>query len=441
VLCFVGLVITLFFESKDYLSYAVLFMLIAALMSTIFLPEARELDTYINAIEWEVVFFFLPMLIILVILEPVFEEIALRIIKRQSTHDVKKLFFVICVMATVTAAVITATSTVLLFIPIVIRLCKQLKINPAPFMMGVSICINLAATLTPFGSAQNVVIYSHFKLDAIWFFTMLGPYFLITITITLLLLEYSLIRNKNINEWAAVCSDHQIFEKFVDEEEHHVQESMDPQHFKLNLLGLAMFFILLLFIREIYVVALIALSIFVFVNPVKHSDGKKRADLAHYASKADYKLVYFFICLFILTHLMEINGTLQLFEDVIEETAHENLFILAIEIMILTSIISGLLDNAPVTILFLPIMDSLIEVFGNDPVAFTVLLVAFILGINLGSNFLPQGSAADMMNLEFARKYCVDDMNFKRLTKVGASFAVIHVLIGIAYIWVLILIL
>ena len=245
VLCFIGLVITLFFESKDYLSYAVLFMLIAALTSTIFLPEARELETYIYAIEWEVVFFFLPMLIILVILEPVFEEIALRIIKRESSHDVKKLFFVVCIMATVTAAVITATSTVLLFIPIVIRLCKQLKINPAPFMMGISICINLAATLTPFGSAQNVVIYSHFQLDALWFFSMLGPYFLITITITILTLEYVLIRNKNLKEWAAYCYNNQEVNKFVDEEEINIQKAMDPQHFKMNLIGLGIFFVLL----------------------------------------------------------------------------------------------------------------------------------------------------------------------------------------------------
>jgi Na+/H+ antiporter NhaD/arsenite permease-like protein len=65
-------------------------------------------------------------------------------------------------------------------------------------------------------------------------------------------------------------------------------------------------------------------------------------------------------------------------------------------------------------------------------------LIAFILGINLGGNILPQGSAADMMTLELSKKYCADDLNYKRLLKVGGLFAIYHIILGIGYLAIVI---
>jgi Na+/H+ antiporter NhaD/arsenite permease-like protein len=105
-------------------------------------------------------------------------------------------------------------------------------------------------------------------------------------------------------------------------------------------------------------------------------------------------------------------------------------------ILVFTSIFSGLLDNVPVTVLFIPI----IEVLTEPPLAFSSIpmLIAFILGINLGGNILPQGSAADMMTLELSKKYCADDLNYKRLLKVGGLFAIYHIILGIGYLAILI---
>jgi Na+/H+ antiporter NhaD/arsenite permease-like protein len=68
------------------------------------------------------------------------------------------------------------------------------------------------------------------------------------------------------------------------------------------------------------------------------------------------------------------------------------------------------------------------------------IYIAFILGINLGGNFLPQGSAADMMTLELSTKYCVEGMNYKKLLKIGGLFALLHIIIGIVYLGIIIFI-
>lgn len=103
-------------------------------------------------------------------------------------------------------------------------------------------------------------------------------------------------------------------------------------------------------------------------------------------------------------------------------------------ILLITSILSGFLDNVPVTVLFIPVIQVLI----GTGYASTPLLIAFILGINLGGNIFPQGSAADMMTLELSGKYCVEDMNYKELLKVGGTFALLHITLGIIYLAVII---
>ncbi len=123
-------------------------------------------------------------------------------------------------------------------------------------------------------------------------------------------------------------------------------------------------------------------------------------------------------------------------EDFVVTIAPTNLFLLSLLILILTSILSAFLDNVPVTVLFIPIIHVLIGTgFSSVP-----LLIAFILGINLGGNFLPQGSAADMMTLDLSTKYCVEGLNYKKLLKVGGLFALLHIFLGVVYLALIIFI-
>ena len=172
--------------------------------------------------------------------------------------------------------------------------------------------------------------------------------------------------------------------------------------------------------------------IFVFINPRQYEKGKKHPDISYYFSRVDYKLVFFFICLFVLVYCMEVNGTISIMQSLVLGLAIKDLFLMCILILISTSILSALLDNVPVTIIFIPIIQILIVEAGFIA---TPLLIAFILGINLGGNFLPQGSTCDLMTLEFAKKNHIHEMNYNKLLKVGGLFAIFHTLIGIGYLW------
>ena len=436
--CFVVVIIALFRENVDFLTYSMGAMLAAATATYFFSLEVVSMEEFFLSVNWEVIFFLISMFTIVAILEEnlIFQEIARRITKKFSTNT-RGFFWVICLISTVSAAFIEDISVVIIFIPMIIKTSEKMKINPAPILLGMTICINLASTLTPFGSAENILIASQFSLTSQWFFFNLGIYFIIGTLSTLLLLDYFIVKKHLTDIWIPHCEENEESLEIKHLEEHELvilEDPIDKKVFNSNMIALGVLFVLLIVIPNILFVGLLGTLIFVFINPRRRKSGKSKPDLSYYFTKVDYKLVFFFISLFVLVFCFEKVGIIQFLEDFVISVAPANLFLLCIFILVITSILSGLLDNLPVTILFLPILQVLMDAgFSATPI-----LIAFILGINLGGNILPQGSAADMMTLELSAKYCVDEMNYKRLLKTGGIFAIYHIILGVAYLAVLI---
>jgi len=91
--------------------------------------------------------------------------------------------------------------------------------------------------------------------------------------------------------------------------------------------------------------------------------------------------------------------------------------------------LSAFLAGTPVTIILLPIFSAIVrEGFFPNPI-----IIAFIGGVNMAGNFLPQGSACDLLTLSLAKEYKVVNLDYKRLLKNGALFATIHFLIILGY--------
>jgi len=433
IICFLGVVIILFFEDQDYIYFTFIFIILAGIVTAIFLPEARDLSFYVENIEWEVIFFLITMFIIVEILKEnkVFDEIARRIVAKYH-YNLKRMFYVICIVSTLMATIIEDLSIALIFAPIIIVACRKLNIRSAAYLLGMTICINIAATLTPFGSAQNILIANEFGLDIMWFLINLGPYFVLSLALTLFFLDkFSL---KKDLEYCSqnVCSEEELADDSI-----LTKPNIEKGKFRINLICLGIFIILLILIPELYLAGLIGALIFVLANPVENDNGKKTISLSKYLSHVDYKLIYFFMCLFIFVGLLQINGTIMFIEQIIENISAESEFILAIIILITTSVLSGLIDNTPVVIIFIPILRVL---FSLPEFYLGPIVVAFVLGINLGGNFLPQGSAADMMTLEISRINKVRDLSYKRLFRVGSVYAMLHVILGVFYIAVLVFI-
>jgi Na+/H+ antiporter NhaD/arsenite permease-like protein len=149
----------------------------------------------------------------------------------------------------------------------------------------------------------------------------------------------------------------------------------------------------------------------------------------------EWEILFFFISLYVVVGCLVEAGFGEIFEIIPFETL--NPFLLALIILLITSFISGVVANTPTALIFIPITGLLIGTFGFSSVP---LLFSLVIGINLGGNFLPSGAACDMMTLKIARDSGVENFSYKRLLKVGAIFALIHIGISILYLLPLVLI-
>ncbi len=488
-ICFTGILLSLFKEGMDYLTYVLLFVFIIG-FSTYLLIDVSEEQTkdIVLAVDWEVIVFLFCLFCIVEILNEkrIFQVIAIKIVNK--FHDKPRLmFWVICISSTLIATIIEDLSVAMIFVPIMIQTCRKMEIDASPYLFGITICINLASTLTPFGSAENVIIASYFDLSLGWYLSYLGIYFLLTTLITLFLLDKFILKKAIHNYYVYkiysrksryfsshpeesteetiervqmleelplqdLKNYHEMVEKeissdppegiSIDEYQEIVSDNLfnikiDKKNYIKNIVGLVIFTSILILMPKIVLSGIIGLLIFVFLNPKVNEEGDKNYSLTYYLNKINPKLIYFFIMLFITVYFMELAGLTILIENLVERWANHNPFLIAIELLFIVSISSGFLDNAPITILFLPIIMDITLMHPNSGILF---LIAFTLGINLGGNFLPQGSACDMMTLELGKFHKVKNFTYKRLTLVGGSFALLHILLGLLYLWVFTLI-
>ena len=302
--CFIIVIIALFREKSDFLYYSMVAMLVAAVATFLLSPGVVSTEEVFRAVDWEVIFFLVSLFTIVAILEEqyVFQEVARRITTKFSTNT-RKFFWVICLISTLSAAFIEDVSVAIIFIPMIISTSEKMRINPAPILLGMTICINLASTLTPFGSAENILIANRFTLSSQWFFTNLGIYFILGTLSTLFLLDRFVLKKHLDDIWVPHCEENkepQEIEHYEDHELVILEEPIDTKIFYRNIIGLGIFFIMLILIPNILFVGLLGMLLFVFINPRLNAAGKKKPDISYYLTEVDFKLVFFFISLFVL---------------------------------------------------------------------------------------------------------------------------------------------
>ena len=128
-------------------------------------------DEAIRAIDFNTIALLLGMMIIVSTLEldGFFEWIALRALAAGRTPF--KLLAVLTFTTGIASAFLVNDAVVLLFTPVIIGICRSLKINPIPFLVAEILSANIGSAMTITGNPQNMLIginsgisYGHFLL-------------------------------------------------------------------------------------------------------------------------------------------------------------------------------------------------------------------------------------------------------------------------------------
>jgi len=403
-------------KNLDFVAISLLGCFIAATITG--LTEDIDFKIFIEYIEFEAIIVILCMSIITKLAQDsnILEFLAVKLFKF-SKGNRRIFFYLICLITTLLAAIISDVVVVLILAPIVIRLCRFLRIRAGTYLLGMTICINIGSIITPFSSGENIIISVAFGLDTLYFIVYYWGFSFLLLFITVYLIDkFFLSKEPEIEQ-----NQKRFVLELIDSD---VMIS-NKKLFYINSIGIIITIILFAILPLIYLTAAISAFILILIN--KKYTKKNTSDLL---KDVEWEIIFFFISLYVVIGCLTAAGFEELFTGIPFDVLSP--FMLSLVILIIVSLISGFVANTPTALIFIPIIEFLQGSFPSIP-----LLYSFIIGINLGGNLIPQGAACDMMTLKIAQKYDVENMNFKRLLKVGATFAIIHIILSIGYLFLL----
>jgi Na+/H+ antiporter NhaD/arsenite permease-like protein len=403
-------------KNLDFVAISLLGCFIVAIITG--LLEGIDIRGFIEYIEFEAIIVILCMSIITKLAQDsnILEFLAVKLFKF-SKGNRRLFFYLICIITTLLAAIISDAVVVLILAPVIIRLCRFLKIRAGTYLLGMTICINIGSIITPFSSGENIIISVAFGLDTLYFVIYYWGFSFFLLFATAFLIDKFLLKKEPEIE--------EDQKRFVLELINSDIMISNKKLFYINSIGILITIILFAALPLLYLTA--ALSAFILILINKKYTKKSTSDLL---KDVEWEIIFFFISLYVVIGCLTAAGFEELFTGIPFDVL--NPFILSLVILIIVSFVSGFVANTPTTLIFIPIIEFLQGTFPSIP-----LLYSFIIGINLGGNLIPQGAACDMMTLKIAQKHDVENMNFKRLLKVGATFAIIHIILSIGYLFLL----
>ena len=406
-------------SNLDFVAISLLCCFIAATFT--FIMTGTKIEDFILFIEWPAIIIILSMSLITKIAQDsnILEFVAVKLFKLSKGNQ-RIFFWLLCIITTFLAAIISDVVVVLILAPIVVRLCYFLKIRAGTYLLGMTICINIGSIITPFSSGENIIISTAFNLNTFYFVQYYWVISFILLFSTIFLLDrYILRREPKIEE---------MQKKFVIDLIDTDIMVKNKKMFYFNSIAIIITIVLFSVLPLLYLTAAVSALLLVLAN---RSYMKK--PLSEMLKDIEWEIIFFFISLYVVVGCLNVAGFAEIFEVIPFEAL--NPLLVSFLLLVIISFISGVVANTPTALIFIPIVQTLIDTHNFSPVP---LLFAFIIGINLGGNFIPSGAAADMMTLKISRDSGVENLNYRRLLKMGALFAFVH--IGIAIISLVIIV-
>ncbi|MHA1274847.1 MAG: SLC13 family permease [Promethearchaeota archaeon] len=405
-------------KDLDFVAISLLGCFLAATITGI--VKGIGIEIFVSFIEFPAIIIILSMSIITKIAQDsnILEYLAVKLFKISGGNQ-RVFFYLLCLLTTLLAAIISDVVVVLILAPVVVRLCHHLKIRAGTYLLGMTICINIGSIITPFSSGENIIISTYFDLDTFFFIRYFWIFSFGLLFLTIFLLDrFYLMKEPKIDEIQK-----KLMLDLIDAD----VMIKDKKMFYFNGISIIVIIILFVVLPLLYLTAAISALILVLVN--RSYTKKKMSDLL---KDIEWEIIFFFISLYVVIGCLLEAGFKEIFENI--PFNKMNIFVICLLILLIVSFISGIVANTPTALIFLPIVATLIE----QGVPAVPLFFAFIIGINIGGNFVPQGAACDMMTLKIAQDSGVENLNYKRLLKTGFAFAMLHILASIGFLYLLV---
>ena len=369
------------------------------------------------SIDFNTIGLLISMMIIVMIMKRtgVFEYFAIKMI-HFSKADPKMLLIYISIATGIISAFLDNVTTILLILPVMMSVTKDLKLNPVPFIISAVFASNVGGTATLIGDPPNIMIGSKAGLS---FMEFLVNDALIAIPILFFTsIIFAIIYRKQLVTEAALKA------KMVALKTDGIITDM-----KLLIKCLVVFSLVIVgfllhsnFGYESSTIAMAGAVIMLFISKIPSEE---------IFLEVEWKTIAFFIGLFIVVGGLVEAGVMDIMAKAVINATGGDLFLTVMAVLWVSAIASAFVDNIPFVATMIPLI---LEMGKISDINIYPLWWALSLGACLGGNGTAIGASANVVAIGMAEKWGVK-IRFLDYMKVAFPVMIITILISTVYVY------
>jgi Na+/H+ antiporter NhaD/arsenite permease-like protein len=366
---------------------------------------------FLELVNWNILAIYVGSLVIadLFIYSRVPAALADRVVDRAPTLGIA--IVLILVITGIISAFVENVATVLLMAPIALAICRRLKLDPAPFMIGLAVMANLEGTATLVGDPPSMIFASYAGYSFNDFFFCQGRpsiFFAVQAGLIAGAIYYYLYFRKlgKIDLELPV-------EKVV---------SWVPTVLLLGMIaGLASISFLsgagLHAASGVLCLILAIVGLMWFIGIRK----EPRSEARELIKRLDWETILFLVGIFIVVGAISDIGLLDDLAGLLNTVIAGRPLLGFVVIVAVSVLISGFVDNVPYIIAMLPVADKLAAAAGLPGELF---MFGLLVGSCLGGNLTPFGASANVVACGLVKKEG-RHVSFLQWLKVAGPFTAI----------------
>jgi Na+/H+ antiporter NhaD/arsenite permease-like protein len=372
-----------------------------------------------TGIDWDVIFLLFGMMVIVGVVKQtgLFEYLAIWAAKRARAQPFRVMVLLVVLTAVASTALPNVT-TMLLVVPVTFLVCERLGVTPVPFIIAEALASNIGGTATLIGDPPNIIIASRAGLTFVDFLVHLAPIVLLVLLAFIGLcrvmfrgaFRYDPSRTSGVLE--------------LDERE----AIRDVPLLVRSMVVLAAVLLGFVFGRQLELepslVALIGAGVLVLAS---------RLEPNRYVEEVEWETLLFFLGLFVMIGALVKAGVIDEVAKVAVEMTGGRLLFATMLLLVVSAMLSALIDNIPYVAAMTPLVTQLIEA-APDANQATVLWWALALGADLGGNATAVGAGANVVAIGLAGR-SGHPISFWEFTKYGAVVAAVSVAMCVPYLY------
>jgi Na+/H+ antiporter NhaD/arsenite permease-like protein len=336
-------------------------------------------DTALTFIEFNTLGLLLGMMILVALLEPTgfFQYLAVWGGRLSAGRPIR-LLVLLGTVTTVASMFLDNVTTVVLIAPVTILISEIMGISPRPLLMAEALLSNTGGVATLVGDPPNILIASAADFSFVDFLVNSLPIVVVVWLVALILISF-LFRKELSNPSGNVDA---ILEL------HPAEVLQDRQTTKKVLVVIGLAVVLFLFEERLHVrPSFIALSsaalALVWIRP----------DIQETLKRIEWSVLLFFSALFVMVGGMEAAGVLHAVARLVARVQHLDPVLLGLALLWIVAIFSAIVDNVPMTIALIPVIQEL----GSTGMDVSHLWWALAFGAGFGGNGTIIGSTANIV--------------------------------------------